>query len=273
MSQYPVWTRRRFVGAGLSLSCAASALARAANAPVCALNAEQEVGPYYISGELLRSNIVENRPGIPLSLRILLLDARTCKPLHNAAIDIWHCDALGLYSGFTRQNPTGRGGPPPGPPPENAAPPANHPSDKLSFLRGIQLSDTNGAVRFDTIVPGFYMGRTNHIHFKVRTGGEAAGHTYQSGHTSHTGQIFFPEDWIVPLMRQEPYCLHQIHRTTPAEDMVFTDQHGDRSIARIHPPNSAASSLPFEAEIVAAVDPTATPAAAARRMGFRPPPR
>lgn len=110
-------SRRRFLANSIALAStlqlqrAASALGFAPQATVCKLFPEQEVGPYYVADELLRSNITEQKPGVPLALRIAVLDARTCKPLPNAAIDIWHCDALGLYSGFTKQNPMGPGGP------------------------------------------------------------------------------------------------------------------------------------------------------------------
>jgi protocatechuate 3,4-dioxygenase beta subunit len=285
-------SRRRFMASGvaiastLQLQHAARALGFSTNPDVCVLTAEQEVGPYYIAEELLRSDVAESKPGVPLSLRILVLDSRSCKPLANAAIDLWHCDAGGVYSGFTAQIPMGPGGPgrppppgfdpnrpdarpgdPPGPPDGMGPPPVNHPSDKLTFLRGIQLTDAGGVVNFRTIFPGFYMGRTNHIHFKVRVSGETSGKSYEAGHTSHIGQVFFPEEMATALMQHEPYSLHKIHRTTQAEDDVFNDQHGDLSIAKLIaalPGQQLAAGI--HAELVASVDPTATPAPA-RRMG------
>jgi len=265
----------------LELQRAARAFGFAGDAQVCKLMAEQEVGPYYVAGEMLRRDITESKPGVPLSLRIAVLDSRTCKPLPGAAVDIWHCDALGIYAGYTKQSlmgpggPDGQGGPPPdfdpsrqGPPPGSppgggpGGPPESHPTDKLTFLRGIQMTDAEGAVRFRTVFPGFYMGRTNHIHFKVRLGGHAEGKTYAAGHTSHIGQVFFPEDFAAKLMEHEPYSLHKIHRTTQAEDGIFTGQHGELSIARLTPLSAGAG---YEAELVAAVDPTATPAPAQRQ--------
>lgn len=279
-------TRRQFVNASLGVLAVPSLIfpALAAGAAACSLTPEQEVGPYYVKDELLRTNIAENKPGVPLSVRIVVLDSRTCQPLPNAAVDVWHCDAVGLYSGFTKQNPQGpggppphvghggpppdfggNGGPPPGPPPDGMGPPPNmHPSDKLTFLRGIQITDKTGAVQFDTIFPGFYMGRTNHIHFKVRLGGDIAAHTYNAGHTSHTGQIFFPEDLSVKLMARGPYSEHKIHRTTQAEDMVFGDQNGQLTIARITSVSPSDLNAPLHAELIAAVDPTATPGPAQR---------
>jgi protocatechuate 3,4-dioxygenase beta subunit len=277
--------RRRFLLSGAALATttqlqrAASASGLIPSADVCRLTAEQEQGPYYVAGELFRANIAEDKPGLPLSLRILLVDARSCKPLSNAAVDVWHCDALGVYSGFTRQNPQGPGGPggpppfgfdsqdfgPPGPPERMGPPPENHPTDKLTFLRGIQLSDQEGAVTFRTVFPGFYMGRTNHIHFKVRLGGQAEGSTYQAGHTSHTGQIFFPEELTAELMRHQPYSLHTIDRTSQSEDHVFGGQRGEFSIAGLLPSASGSVAHGMRAQLIASIDPTAIPAAAQRR--------
>jgi hypothetical protein len=75
--------------------------------PACILIAEQEVGPYYIDGEVLSQNITEGRPGLPLTLRVALVDAKRCSPLSHAAQGIWHCDALGVNCGFTANSPDG----------------------------------------------------------------------------------------------------------------------------------------------------------------------
>ena len=252
--------------------------------------AEQEVGPFYVADELVRSAVAEDKAGLPLSLRIGVLDARSCAPLANAAIDLWHCDAMGLYSGYTTSNlgpppggrggpggpggvrggpppdfgPNGPGGPPPGPPPGGpggGGPGMGmSPTDKLTFLRGIQITDSSGVVGFQTVFPGFYQGRVNHIHFKVRIGGHAEQKTYAAGHVSHTGQLFFPEELAVKLMAMEPYASHHIHRTTQAEDGVFNRQHGDMVIARIKQVRPDDVTAGFHAELTVAVDPTATPA-------------
>jgi protocatechuate 3,4-dioxygenase beta subunit len=138
-----------------------------------------------------------------------------------------------------------------GPPPEHA------PTDKLTFLRGIQLTEVDGSVSFRTVFPGFYMGRTNHIHFKVRIGGHASGKSYEAGHTSYVGQIFFPEEVTAKLMQDDPYRRHKIHRTTLEEDRVFGEQHGELSIAQlrlVHPECPAAGLV---AGIVTSFDPEA----------------
>ena len=96
------WSRRRFVASSVALAAtwelqrAALAMGFTATSPVCPLATEQEVGPYYVADEMVRADIREDKPGLPLTLRLAVLDARSCRPLPNAAIDLWHCDALGL---------------------------------------------------------------------------------------------------------------------------------------------------------------------------------
>ena len=278
-------SRRRFItssaacATALELQSAAWAFGFSQQAPVCQLTSEQEEGPYFVKGEALRSNVAEGKPGVPLALRIVILDVRNCQPLSGVAVDMWSCDAMGLYSGFTKQNPAGSGGPPPhfdpqhpgnrpGPPEQFGPPPENHPTDKLTFLRGVQITDRNGVVNFQTIVPGFYMGRTNHIHFQVREGADKVGGKLPAGHIAHTGQVFLPESLMIELMTKPPYLSHEIHRTTAKEDVIFTEQHGDSSFARVNP---LAAGKGYSAELIAALDPTSTPKPAARRGG--PPPQ
>jgi protocatechuate 3,4-dioxygenase beta subunit len=259
-------TRRGFLrtslGATAALSLQMEARSFALDSSACKLTARQEVGPYYIPGELFRSDITEHKPGVPLVLKIVLLDARNCKPLADAAVDVWHCDAAGVYSGFAQQGSQGPPGPPPdfdpgfdddppGPPP--MGPPPNHaPNNHQTFLRGIQRTGADGVVSFRTVFPGVYMGRTNHIHYQVRVGGHAAGKTYNGGHTSYVGQIFFPEEVTAGLMQHDAYRRHEIERTAQNEDYVFTQQQGELSIARLQ---TAPGGL--FAELAATVNPAA----------------
>jgi protocatechuate 3,4-dioxygenase beta subunit len=288
-------TRRSFVSKSLATASAMTLAPRVfglAPDETCVLTAEQEVGPFYVAGETVRQNIAENKPGIPLRLRLVFVDQATCQPLPNAAIDLWHCDAMGLYSGFTKSSfgpppdggPNGPGGPPQdfdpsqgpppgGPPPGGPGRPGgfgeNKPTDKLTFLRGVQMTDKDGAVEFRTVFPGFYPGRTNHIHMKVRLGGRAEGKSYAAGHTAHTGQVFFPEDLCLKLMAHPPYNQHAIHRTTQQQDMVFTQQHGSSCIATLLPVKPEDPAAGYRAELLIAVNPAANPAP----VGFGPPSR
>lgn len=177
-------------------------------ADVCVLTAEQTEGPYYVARELVRSDITEGKAGVPVALRIAVTDVGTCAPLANAAVDIWHCDAQGYYSGITGENPGG-GGETTGE--ENA---------DTTFLRGVQITDENGIAEFSTIFPGWYTSRTCHIHMKVHVDGEVGaaandadaaatpvgGETYQSGHVSHTGQLFFEDSLQELVFATEAYA-------------------------------------------------------------------
>lgn len=198
---------------------------KAPPAPVCRLTAEQEEGPFYIQGEPLRNNLVEDREGVPLSLRIQLLDMQHCTPLKDASVEIWSCDAGGEYSGYDSANmgppPEGMG-PPPGMPP---GPPHHQPDNDKTFLRGRQHTDEHGHVEFATIYPGCYEGRVNHIHLKVRVN--------DSDRIVYTGQLFFPEAVTDAVLALPPYSSHQIRRTRASEDMVFTSQHGENSMLDI----------------------------------------
>ncbi|MGX6999242.1 intradiol ring-cleavage dioxygenase [Caballeronia sp. KNU42] len=276
--------RRQFIFTAIALGGAlrfpedAQASGNINGSGLCQLSAEQEVGPYYIEGELLRSGIAEGRAGIPLLLNIALVDARRCSPLANAIVDVWHCDALGIYSGFTKQSMLPPGPPPGAPnfgPPPGAGdrhggplpPPPSRPGDRLTFLRGVQRADAQGNVVFQTIFPGFYPGRTNHIHFKVRVAGNSGGASLSGEHVSHVGQIFFPEKLTVELMQKRPYRNHRIERTALSDDAVFLDQQGATSIARVQAIGQSATASGLRAQIVAVVDPGAEPAAARRSPG------
>jgi protocatechuate 3,4-dioxygenase beta subunit len=179
----------------------------AANA--CVLTPELTEGPYFLDGDLIRQDITDGRPGAPLKLQILVNDSTTCAPLANAAVDIWHCDARGYYSGISSNNP--------GPDAE-----ASEAAD-ARFLRGIQLTDETGVAEFQTIYPGWYMGRTVHIHMKVSEDGEA-GKTYDGGHTSHTGQLFFDDAITDQVLLLEPYAGRpDEQRTTNDQDNILGD--------------------------------------------------
>jgi protocatechuate 3,4-dioxygenase beta subunit len=240
------------------------------SSPSCALSPEQEEGPYYIDGAALRPNVTEDKPGVPLRLRIALIHATHCSPLANAAIDIWHCDAGGVYSGFTAASMNQREGPPRPPQGPDSPPPFGPPRgesvaggrgprtvDATRFLRGVQISNEHGMVEFRTIYPGWYAGRTIHVHVKVHLGGEPGAATYSGGHVSHTGQLFFPEDASERIAKLAPYNRHaEVHRTTHDEDGIFLSQHGNSSLVRLEGKPDATG---FVATAALAVDPEQTP--------------
>ena len=165
----------------------------------CVLAPEMTEGPYYVEGDKLRRNITEGKPGVPLALRLGVVDVSTCKPIRGAAVDIWHCDAGGVYSATSMQSTEG-----------------------LTFLRGIQRTDKNGIAIFKTIYPGWYQGRTVHVHLKV----------YLGGNTVHTGQLFFPDTLTDAVYRRSPYNLRPNRDPRNAADSIFRNG-GRRSMLRL----------------------------------------
>jgi protocatechuate 3,4-dioxygenase beta subunit len=263
------------------------------SSPSCVLASEQEEGPYYIDGAAVRSDITEGKIGMPLTLRIALVDARSCTPLSNAAVDVWHCDAEGVYSGFVAdgRGASGRGAGPRGgrdgmpPPPSDwtesfgprmpPPPPAGRGPrriDRTRFLRGVQISNQQGTVQFVTVYPGWYDGRAIHIHMKVHLGGDRAADSYAGGHVSHTGQLFFPEDVTEGIAKMQPYAKRlSVHRTTQEQDGVFASQHGASSLVQMERFGSSSIPAGFVATATLAVDPDLTPGPARRGPGGPPP--
>ncbi len=182
---------------------------------------------------------------MPLTLRIGVQDVTACGPLANAAVEIWHCDAQGYYSGIVGENPGG-GGEATGE--ENAS---------TTFLRGIQLTDTAGAAEFQTIFPGWYTSRTVRIHMTVHTGRDGAnGEISEGGTTSHTGQLFFTDILSDEVFATEAYTRTSVAgKITNDEDTIY-DEHDDEPGFLVETTGSVADGL--SGAIVIGVDPTAT---------------
>jgi hypothetical protein len=112
------------------------------------LQSEMTSGPYYVDGELVRSNITGGQEGIPLILDIQFISTNTCQPIEGMYIDIWHCNATGVYSGV-KSIDNGNFG--------------NEDNLNSNFLRGIQPTDVDGAVQFSTVFPGHYAGMSHEL--------------------------------------------------------------------------------------------------------------
>lgn len=172
----------------------------ATRAPACVLTPEQTEGPYFVDERLERSDIRSDatsgsvRQGVPLALalRVSELAAGRCTPLRGAIVDVWHCDATGLYSDEDDAGLRTKG---------------------AKFLRGYQPTDADGRVHFTTIYPGAYRGRAVHIHFKVRMTGNRR--------TQFTSQLYFDDALTDRVHADKPYPGGIRRRTRNDEDGLF----------------------------------------------------
>jgi protocatechuate 3,4-dioxygenase beta subunit len=208
-------------GAGLAVAFGARALdalgADAETTATCVLTPEVTEGPYWIDNKLTRRDIREGKPGLPLVLAFTIVNANTCKPIKGADVEIWHCDALGNYSGYD----SGSSGSGPGGGPGAHA----TPTSSTRYLRGHQRSNAAGKAGFLSVFPGWYRGRTPHIHMKVHVG--------SADRVVHTGQVFFDEAITAAVYKQAPYSSHGPADTSHARDMIFAQAGGSRAVVRL----------------------------------------
>lgn len=193
-------------------------------AEVCLLTPETTAGPYYVDPRLVRQDITEGRPGVPLDVVLQLVDA-SCRPLPEVRVDVWHCDASGNYSGFARQG-----------------------SDRTlstegeTFLRGTQVTDGTGVVRFRTIWPGWYRGRTPHIHYRVML----------DERTMLTSQLFFPDGSSERVFRAPIYAERAAGQDTDNSNDGIARRAGRGAFARVVQADGG-----WNAALVVGVDPEA----------------
>jgi protocatechuate 3,4-dioxygenase beta subunit len=193
-------------------------------AGVCTIMPEATEGPFYFDPGLERQDITEGKQGVELMVRLQAVDA-SCRPLQSARVDIWHCDAEGHYSGYPGQ---GDGG--------------DVDTSGEKFLRGVQKTNADGIASFKTIYPGWYRGRTTHIHFKV----------FPNENSVMTGQLYFPD-----ALSEHLYANAAPYNKRAAKRDTFNDS--DRIALRAGPGAQAAlrEILPaYEALLVVAVDPS-----------------
>lgn len=195
-------------GAGLLLRRFGAPMSGAQAAPAsvsaCVVRPEQTEGPYFVDRMLERSDIRSDPAsgvvsvGIPLQLtfNIWRLTQRECVPLAGATVDIWHCDANGVYS--------------------DARDPRFSTVGKR-FLRGYQPTDAQGRANFTTVYPGWYDGRTTHIHFKIRTG--------TAGEQRHefTSQLYFDDAFTDAVYSRAPYSARGPRTRRNRGDGIFRD--------------------------------------------------
>ena len=171
----------------------------AATSSTCAVSASETVGPYPDRTGMLgnaafyRRDVTEGRSGLPVNLMLTVVNASAgCAPVANANIEIWQCDADGHYSEYAQPGYNGTG---------------------QTFLRGLQTTDPNGQVTFQTVYPGWYAGRATHIHVEV----------YVNGRSVKVTQIAFPDSVTAQVYRTGVYAARGQNPTSTASDMVFSD--------------------------------------------------
>lgn len=164
--------------------------------PACTLTPSVTEGPYYFNASLLRRDISDGKPGFPLQLTLNVIQASTCAPIPNAIVDIWHCDLNGIYSGYAGQL-------------------NNLDSQGDNDFRGVQVTDANGAATFLSVFPGWYPGRTIHIHFKV----------YLTATAAITSQLFFTDAIADEILgAADLYTLRGTRPTRNANDGIYSPQ-------------------------------------------------
>ena len=203
----PASPTRRSTLAGLAACMTTLSAPRVlAQAASCVLTPDSGEGPFYFDPGLVRADVTENTVGAPLEMAIQVVRAGSCMPLAGARLDLWQADALGLYSGYRDQSGVGV-------PPE--------PAVDRTFLRGTQFADAEGWVRFRTIYPSWYGGRTPHVHFKILLGGDEV----------VASQIFFADEVNAEVFEQwDPYREHVGRRTVFNHNDRFLDLDGDQQL-------------------------------------------
>jgi len=194
-------------GGGTKTSTATTTTATATSNTSCTVTPEGEEGPYFVDDSAtgfarsdIRSNLdgTNTQSGIPLTLSIYAYDSEnSCAAMANVQIDIWHCNGSGIYSAEDVEDTTGE-----------------------TWLRGYQITDANGLASFKTIVPGWYAGRTTHIHLRLRS-------TYDSTTTggTNTTQLFLLQDVIDTINTTiSPYSAEGTNPTTNASDHVYSGE-------------------------------------------------
>lgn len=170
--------------------------------PGCVVRPQQTEGPYFVDEKLNRSDIRSDpsdgslQEGIELRLafQVSQIAGNSCAPLAGAMVDLWHCDAQGVYSDAQDRSFDTRG---------------------KKFLRGYQVTDKNGMAQFITIYPGWYQGRTVHIHFKIRTD------TTSQASYEFTSQLYFDDSLTDQIHAQAPYATKGQRTLKNTQDYLF----------------------------------------------------
>jgi protocatechuate 3,4-dioxygenase beta subunit len=193
-----------------------------AEAGTCTLIPETIAGPTWFDPDAVRSDIRDGRSGVPLDLAFRVERSGSCAPLPDAVVNLWQCDAVGVYSGFARAAP-GQGGRASGR--DRYGDSESVPTTAERWLRGTQATGPDGVVTFSSIYPGWYPTRTAHLHLKV----------HPDASTVLTTQLFFDDSVTDGVYAaNDPYRQHTGRDTRNDRDQFY------RPAAQLHlRPNAA----------------------------------
>ncbi|KAF4317574.1 hypothetical protein BBO99_00006804 [Phytophthora kernoviae] len=175
----------------------------------CILEPEVTEGPYYVNGELIRSNVTEGQAGVSLYVELQFVDVNTCEPVDNLFVDFWHCNSTGVYSGVVAN---GNGDT------------SDTSNINNTALRGLAPTDSEGLVSFTSLFPGHYTGRATHIHILASYNGTILkNNTYSGGVGAHVGQLFFDQDLISEVEATSMYATNTQQLTLNANDNIYNE--------------------------------------------------
>ena len=210
----------------------ATAIVAASSLPACVVRPAETEGPYFVDEKLLRSDIrsdpsdgsVKAGATLRLSFAVAKVTGNSCAPYAGLLVDVWHCDGLGVYS--------------------DVSDPGFQTTGK-KFLRGYQVTDANGLATFTTIYPGWYGGRTVHIHFKIRTDA-----TVSPG-LEFTSQLFFDDTLTDKVHAGQPYAQKGTRTLRNPGDGIYS-QGGDRLLLNVSGDSAAGYTTTFPIGLQAA---------------------
>ncbi|KAI0123521.1 Intradiol ring-cleavage dioxygenase [Xylariales sp. AK1849] len=187
----------------------------------CLLTPEVTQGPYYVGGEYIRRNIIEDQEGVDTVIDYQVIDVETCEPVPNVYLEMWHCNSTGVYSGVIASS---------------NGDDSDATNINATFLRGIQQTDSDGVAQFETLFPGHYTSRATHIHLLVHTNATV----YENGtlgnvvSSSHVGQAFFDQDLITAVELTTPYSTNTQDLTVNTDDSILSSETETDGVDPLH---------------------------------------
>jgi protocatechuate 3,4-dioxygenase beta subunit len=215
--------------------------------PTCIVRPAQIEGPYFVDEKLLRSDIrsdpsdgsIREGTALRLTFNVSRLDAAICSVFPGVLVDVWHCDAAGVYSDVVDPSFDTRG---------------------KKYLRGYQVTDAGGVATFVTVYPGWYAGRTVHVHVKLRTDPEA------TSALEFTSQVYFDDALTDEVFAQQPYASRGERTVRNAGDGIF-QAGGSQLLFAVVPDGAGGYAATFDVALqMAGVEACTTPSSCVTQL-------